>query len=82
MAVCFIFASDHIHVDGCVESTTVGLIERFYDISGGELLIDGHSIKKLDLQELRKTVSIVSQEPNLFDMTIRENICLGIKFGE
>ena len=51
---------------GCGKSTTVGLIERFYDPIAGEVLVDGVSVSGYNLADYRKTVSIVSQEPTYF----------------
>lgn len=48
---------------GCGKSTTVGLVERFYDPVGGEVLVDGIPVSEYNLAEYRKNMSIVSQEP-------------------
>ncbi|XP_006846532.2 ABC transporter B family member 19 [Amborella trichopoda] len=62
---------------GCGKSTIISLIERFYDPSQGEVLIDGQNIKELDLKFLRRNIGLVSQEPSLFTGTIRDNLRLG-----
>ncbi|XP_019444312.1 PREDICTED: ABC transporter B family member 1-like [Lupinus angustifolius] len=62
---------------GSGKSTVVSLIERFYDPSSGQVLLDGHDIKTLKLRWLRQQIGLVSQEPALFATTIRENILLG-----
>ncbi|KAK8280303.1 hypothetical protein V6Z11_D09G166800 [Gossypium hirsutum] len=62
---------------GSGKSTVVSLIERFYDPSLGEVLLDGHDIKTLKLRWLRQQIGLVSQEPSLFATTIKENILLG-----
>ena len=62
---------------GCGKSTTVNLIERLYDITGGELLIDGLEIKRYDIKYLRSFIGYVQQEPVLFNKTIRDNIIFG-----
>jgi ATP-binding cassette subfamily B (MDR/TAP) protein 1 len=62
---------------GCGKSTAVSLIERFYDTESGSVSIDGHDIKKLNIQWLRQQLGIVQQEPILFGTSIRENIAYG-----
>ena len=47
---------------------------RFYDVDDGEILVDGINIKDYDVGYLRRNIGIVSQEPTLFDGTIRFNI--------
>ena len=51
---------------GCGKTTTISLLERFYEVDKGQLLIDGQDIKDLDITEYRKIVSLVSQEPTLY----------------
>jgi len=63
---------------GCGKSTIVNLLERFYDPDSGDILIDGEPIHNYDLTYLRSQISLVSQEPVLFDASIRENIALGV----
>ncbi|CAG9855746.1 unnamed protein product [Phyllotreta striolata] len=62
---------------GCGKSTIVQLIERFYDPSYGEVQLDDQNIKNIRLNSLRSHLGIVSQEPNLFNKTIAENIAYG-----
>ncbi|CAN4117115.1 unnamed protein product [Withania somnifera] len=62
---------------GSGKSTVVSLIERFYDPTSGQLLLDGNDIKTLKLKWLRQQIGLVSQEPALFATTIKENILLG-----
>ena len=50
---------------------------RFYDIDSGSIELDGIDIRNLNIQWLRSKIGIVSQEPVLFDLTIRENISYG-----
>lgn len=52
---------------GCGKSTVIQLLERFYDPSSGEILIENDLVQNLDLASLRSQIGIVSQEPNLFD---------------
>ncbi|UJR24257.1 hypothetical protein I4U23_027224 [Adineta vaga] len=66
-----------VGTSGCGKSTITQLIERFYDTNAGRLLVDSKDIRSLDLQWYRSQISIVSQEPILFDMTICENIAYG-----
>ncbi|KFQ16908.1 Bile salt export pump, partial [Merops nubicus] len=62
---------------GCGKSTSVQLLERFYDPEKGSVLIDGHDTKKINVQFLRSKIGIVSQEPVLFDCSIADNIKYG-----
>jgi ABC-type multidrug transport system fused ATPase/permease subunit len=62
---------------GCGKSTTVNLIERLYDATGGQLLIDGIEIKRYDIKYLRSLIGYVQQEPVLFNKSIRENLIFG-----
>ncbi|KAL6008397.1 (ABC) transporter [Asimina triloba] len=62
---------------GSGKSTVISLIERFYDPSGGRILLDGHDIRGLDLKWMRQQIGLVNQEPALFATTIRENILYG-----
>jgi len=62
---------------GCGKTTTTLLLERLYDVTGGEILIDGMDIRKYDIQYLRNIIGYVGQNPVLFNTTIRENIIFG-----
>ncbi|CAM6099772.1 unnamed protein product [Calypogeia fissa] len=62
---------------GSGKSTVISLIERFYDPIAGEVLLDGHDIKKLNLKWLRGRIGLVNQEPALFATTIAANILYG-----
>ncbi|XP_062096709.1 ABC transporter B family member 9 [Humulus lupulus] len=66
---------------GSGKSTVISLIERFYDPLSGQLTLDGVDIKKFKLSWLRQQMGLVSQEPILFNETIRDNIAYG-KQGE
>lgn len=59
------------------KSTTSDLIPRFYDVTAGEILIDGKNIRDYNLHSLRENMGIVSQETILFNDTIENNIRLG-----
>jgi subfamily B ATP-binding cassette protein MsbA len=62
---------------GAGKSTLADLVPRFHDVTSGELLIDGINIKDYSLQSLRSLMSIVTQEPILFNDSIANNIALG-----
>jgi len=62
---------------GSGKSSFLNLIPRFYDPSNGLVEIDGQNIKALTLDSLRSCISLVSQEPKLFDVSIKENISYG-----
>ncbi|KAH8947268.1 hypothetical protein BDL97_11G031200 [Sphagnum fallax] len=62
---------------GSGKSTVVSLIERFYEPQSGEVLLDGHNIKELELRWLRQQIGLVNQEPVLFATSILENILYG-----
>ncbi|MFW5953200.1 MAG: ABC transporter ATP-binding protein, partial [Candidatus Natronoplasma sp.] len=62
---------------GSGKSTLLHLIPRFYDVDKGKILIDGHDIKKVTIDSLRKQVGIVLQHTFLFGASIRENISYG-----
>ena len=62
---------------GAGKSSCLNLIPRFYDPSGGSIEIDGQKIKNVTLESLRSCISLVSQDPKLFDVSIRENISYG-----
>ena len=63
---------------GAGKSTLADLVPRFHDVSSGNLYIDGKNIKAYSLHSLRQLISIVTQEPILFNDTIAANIALGM----
>jgi len=63
---------------GSGKSTVVGLIQRFYDVDGGKLTLDGTDITHLDMSWLRSRIGYVQQEPQLFGVPIRENLTYGL----
>jgi ATP-binding cassette subfamily B (MDR/TAP) protein 1 len=67
-----------VGASGCGKSTTISLLERFYDASSGRILYNGQDITTLDPSEYRKQISLVSQEPTLYEGTIRENVALSV----
>ena len=62
---------------GAGKSTLVNLLPAFYEASSGTVRIDGQDIRKVSLDSLRRNISVVSQEPFLFNGTVRENILYG-----
>ncbi|KRG04715.1 uncharacterized protein Dmoj_GI26060, isoform B [Drosophila mojavensis] len=62
---------------GCGKSTCIQLLQRFYDVDAGAVLIDDRDVRQLAMSNLRMQLGIVSQEPTLFDRSIRENIAYG-----
>jgi ATP-binding cassette subfamily B (MDR/TAP) protein 1 len=62
---------------GSGKSTVISLIERFYDVTEGQILIDDIDIKEYDLNHLRHLIGLVSQEPALFKRNVKENIRYG-----
>lgn len=64
---------------GCGKSSLVNLIPRLYDVTGGEVLVDGVNVKEYDLTALRDMIGVVLQKNVLFSGTIKENIRWGKK---
>ena len=64
---------------GAGKTSILNLIPRFYDPNNGEVLIDNQDIRNVTISSLRSKIALVSQEPILFDDTVRENICYGKK---
>jgi ATP-binding cassette subfamily B protein len=62
---------------GSGKSTLLKLLMRFYDVSGGHVSLDGHDLRELDMGDLRRCISLVSQDVFLFHGTVRENIAYG-----
>ena len=62
---------------GSGKSTAIALLQRFYDPDVGHILLDGVDIQKFQLRWLRQQMGLVSQEPALFNETIRANIAYG-----
>ena len=62
---------------GCGKTTLTNLIPRFYDVSGGRVLVDGEDVRALTFASLRAHIGIVNQDPFLFSATIAENIRFG-----
>jgi ATP-binding cassette subfamily B (MDR/TAP) protein 1 len=66
-----------VGASGCGKSTTIALLERFYDPLVGGIYVDGKEISSLNVNEYRSFIALVSQEPTLYQGTIRENVLLG-----
>jgi len=64
---------------GVGKTTIVSLLERFYDPLSGKVCVDGHDIKNVTLNSLRKNISLVLQDVFLFNGTIEENIAYGVE---
>jgi ATP-binding cassette subfamily B protein len=62
---------------GSGKTSIINLIPRFYDVSSGAVLIDGHDVRDVTVDSLRAQIGIVLQETNLFSGTIRDNIAFG-----
>ncbi|XVF03975.1 hypothetical protein REPUB_Repub05bG0040400 [Reevesia pubescens] len=62
---------------GSGKSTIIALLQRFYDPTEGEICLDGHKMRRLQLKWLRSRMGLVSQEPILFATSIKENILFG-----
>ncbi|CAJ0754315.1 23090_t:CDS:2 [Entrophospora sp. SA101] len=67
---------------GCGKSTTIGLIERFYKTTIGRVEVDGIDASKMNINDLRSNIALVSQEPSLYNMTIKDNVIFGAKEGQ
>ena len=62
---------------GAGKSTLVNLLPRFFDVTGGAILLDEHDVRDLTLASLRKQIGKVTQETVLFNDTVRNNIAYG-----
>lgn len=62
---------------GSGKTTIIKLIERFFDVTNGEIIYKGHNIKEYDLKELRNEISLVNQKAVLFKGTIKSNLLMG-----
>ena len=66
-----------VGASGSGKSTTLSLLQRFYDVTGGSIKVDGVDIRQVRLQDLRQRFAYVEQEPTIFAGTIAENILFG-----
>lgn len=62
---------------GSGKSTILQIVLRFYEITGGSAKLDGHEMKELNVNNLRKQIGYVGQLPTLFNGSVRQNILLG-----
>ncbi|MCJ1293842.1 GTPase-activating protein [Xylographa carneopallida] len=66
-----------VGASGCGKSTTIALLERFYDPLAGGVYVDGKEISSLNINDYRRFLALVSQEPTLYQGSIRDNVLLG-----
>lgn len=66
-----------VGASGCGKSTTIALMERFYDPLSGGIFVDGKEISSLNINDYRGFLALVSQEPTLYQGSVRENVLLG-----
>lgn len=71
-----------VGASGCGKSTTIALLERFYDPQSGTIRIDDTEIQVYDLNHMRLHLGLVSQEPDLFNRSIRDNIAYGLDHSD
>lgn len=64
---------------GSGKSSIINLLERFYDVSGGKVMLEGVDVRELPLEQIRRNISVVMQDVFLFSDTIKENIEMGQK---
>ncbi len=66
-----------IGATGCGKSSIINLVPRFYDVSGGEVLVDGRNVKEYKQKSLRNKIGYISQKATLFSGTIASNVAFG-----
>lgn len=62
---------------GSGKTTIINLLTRFYDVTNGNILLDGHDLRDYKMEDLREAFSVVLQDTNLFATSVKENICYG-----
>ncbi|MEV6709109.1 ABC transporter ATP-binding protein, partial [Micromonospora wenchangensis] len=62
---------------GCGKSTLLSLVPRLHDVTGGRITLDGHDLRGVRLDALRRLVGVAFEEPTLFSMSVWENLTLG-----
>jgi len=79
--ICFTIAKGQnialVGESGSGKTTLINLIPRFYNVSSGSIEIDGKNINELRIKDLRSTISLVSQDPILFNSSVADNIAFG-----
>jgi ATP-binding cassette subfamily B (MDR/TAP) protein 1 len=71
-----------VGASGCGKTSLISILEQFYKPFRGAVLLNGEDIKSIDPTSYRRSLSLVAQEPQLFEGTIRDNITLGLKDSE
>ena len=69
-------------LSGSGKSTVVALVQRFYDIQSGRVLVDGRDVREIPPAALRSAMGYVQQEPQLFGISIRDNVTYGTQHRE
>ncbi|KAI1213770.1 P-loop containing nucleoside triphosphate hydrolase protein [Annulohypoxylon truncatum] len=67
-----------VGASGCGKTSIISLLERFYDINRGQILANGTDIASVNVYDYRRHLSLVAQEPTLFQGTLRDNVLLGV----
>ncbi len=67
-----------VGASGCGKTTVISLLERFYDITSGDILMNGTPIKNFDVRFHRSRIGMVSQDTTLYQGSIRENVLIGV----
>jgi ABC-type multidrug transport system fused ATPase/permease subunit len=62
---------------GSGKTTLASLVPRFYDVSAGRVLVDGHDVRDVQRRTLRREIGVISQDPFLFSASVRDNIAFG-----
>ncbi len=63
---------------GSGKTTLASLVPRFYDATGGRVLVDGHDVREVERRSLRREIGVISQDPFLFSASVRDNIAFGL----
>jgi ATP-binding cassette subfamily B (MDR/TAP) protein 1 len=68
-----------VGASGCGKSTVAALLQRLYEPASGDIFLDGQRLGDVDIKHLRDYTAVVSQHPNLFDMSVAENVAYGLQ---